>query len=94
MANRICLGQSGFYSAACKPLQPAIGTFARKCGRGLEGRFLSAFAAGPLAGHHLLPLKKTFGKAGTDMQKTYVLDTNVLIQAPYALMSFEDNQIV
>ena len=28
------------------------------------------------------------------MQKTYVLDTNVLIQAPYALMSFEDNQIV
>ena len=28
------------------------------------------------------------------MQKTYVLDTNVLIQAPYALQSFEDNHIV
>ena len=28
------------------------------------------------------------------MQKTYVLDTNVLIQAPYALESFEDNRIV
>lgn len=28
------------------------------------------------------------------MQKTYVLDTNVLIQAPYALHSFEDNHLV
>lgn len=28
------------------------------------------------------------------MQKTYVLDTNILIQAPYALQSFEDNHIV
>lgn len=28
------------------------------------------------------------------MQKTYVLDTNVLIQSPYALLSFEDNKIV
>ncbi len=28
------------------------------------------------------------------MPKTYVLDTNVLIQAPYALQSFEDNHIV
>lgn len=28
------------------------------------------------------------------MLKTYVLDTNVLIQAPYALQSFEDNHIV
>ena len=28
------------------------------------------------------------------MRKTYVLDTNVLIQAPYALQSFEDNRIV
>ena len=28
------------------------------------------------------------------MQKTYVLDTNVLTQAPYALESFEDNHIV
>ncbi len=28
------------------------------------------------------------------MTKTYVLDTNVLIQAPYALESFEDNQII
>ena len=26
--------------------------------------------------------------------KTYVLDTNVLIQAPYALQSFEDNHLV
>ena len=29
-----------------------------------------------------------------DLIKTYVLDTNVLIQAPYALTSFEDNRIV
>src|SRR5699024_10489377 len=28
------------------------------------------------------------------MQKTYVLDTNVLMQAPYALNSFEDNHLV
>lgn len=28
------------------------------------------------------------------MRKTYVLDTNVLIQAPHALYSFEDNNIV
>lgn len=28
------------------------------------------------------------------MKKTYVLDTNVLIQAPYALQCFEDNDIV
>ena len=28
------------------------------------------------------------------MKKTYVLDTNVLLQAPHALLSFEDNDIV
>ena len=28
------------------------------------------------------------------MIKTYVVDTNVLIQAPYALQCFEDNQVV
>lgn len=28
------------------------------------------------------------------MQKTYILDTNVLIQSPRALLSFEDNRIV
>lgn len=28
------------------------------------------------------------------MTKTYVLDTNVLIQSPYALLSFEDNKVV
>jgi len=28
------------------------------------------------------------------MKKTYVIDTNVLIQSPYALLSFEDNQVV
>ena len=28
------------------------------------------------------------------MQKTYVLDTNVLIQSPEALEAFEDNHIV
>lgn len=28
------------------------------------------------------------------MKKTYVLDTNVLIQSPYALQSFEDNRII
>ena len=27
------------------------------------------------------------------MQKTYVLDANVLLQAPYALESFEDNHM-
>lgn len=28
------------------------------------------------------------------MKKTYVIDTNVLIQSPYALLSFEDNKVV
>lgn len=28
------------------------------------------------------------------MKKTYVLDTNVLIQSPYALLSFEENKVV
>lgn len=28
------------------------------------------------------------------MSKTYVLDTNVLIQAPYAMQCFEDNHVV
>ena len=28
------------------------------------------------------------------MQKTYVIDTNVLIQAPYALECFEENNLV
>ena len=28
------------------------------------------------------------------MEKTYVLDTSVLLQTPYALEAFEDNQIV
>ena len=28
------------------------------------------------------------------MIKTYVIDTNVLIQAPYALECFEDNDLV
>ncbi len=28
------------------------------------------------------------------MIKTYVVDTNVLIQAPYAVQCFEDNQVV
>ena len=28
------------------------------------------------------------------MAKTYVIDTNVLIQAPYALFCFEENQVV
>ncbi len=28
------------------------------------------------------------------MVKIYVVDTNVLLQAPYALESFEDNQVV
>ena len=28
------------------------------------------------------------------MKKTYVLDTNVLIQAPYAINCFEDNAVV
>lgn len=28
------------------------------------------------------------------MAKTYVLDTNVLIQAPYAMQCFKDNHVV
>lgn len=28
------------------------------------------------------------------MNKIYVLDTNVLVQAPHALMSFEENEVV
>lgn len=28
------------------------------------------------------------------MKKTYIIDTNVLIQAPYALNCFEDNNVV
>lgn len=28
------------------------------------------------------------------MVKTYVVDTNVLLQAPYALESFEDNRVI
>ena len=28
------------------------------------------------------------------MVKIYVVDTNVLIQAPYAIESFEDNEVV
>lgn len=28
------------------------------------------------------------------MIKKYVIDTNILLQAPYALESFEDNQVV
>lgn len=28
------------------------------------------------------------------MEKNYVIDTNVLIQSPYALNSFEDNKVV
>ncbi len=28
------------------------------------------------------------------MKKTYVIDTNVLIQAPYAFQCFEDNNLV
>ena len=28
------------------------------------------------------------------MKKTYVLDTNVLIQAPYAVECFEENTVV
>ena len=28
------------------------------------------------------------------MKKTYVLDTNILIQAPYALHCFQENQVV
>ena len=33
-------------------------------------------------------------KVGFFMAKTYVLDTNVLIQAPYAMQCFEDNHVV
>lgn len=36
--------------------------------------------------------KKCYG--GMPMKKTYVLDTNVLIQAPYATSCFEDNDVI
>lgn len=29
-----------------------------------------------------------------DLGKIYVLDTNVLLQDPYAIFSFEDNEVV
>ena len=38
--------------------------------------------------------KQITGKGGDFMAKTYVLDTNVLIQAPYALQCFEENHLV
>lgn len=28
------------------------------------------------------------------MKKTYVLDTNILIQSPHAFLNFEDNDII
>ena len=28
------------------------------------------------------------------MEKTYILDTNVLIQAPYAVECFEENEVI
>lgn len=37
---------------------------------------------------------KSQAKVGIFMAKTYVLDTNVLIQAPYALQCFEENHLV
>ena len=47
-----------------------------------------------LQGGSKFPERSSGWKAGMAMQKTYVLDTNILIQAPYALESFEDNHIV
>ena len=41
-----------------------------------------------------LEVKYKHIESGSVMPKTYVLDTNVLIQAPYALESFEENYIV
>ena len=40
------------------------------------------------------PVFDEVSRWGTVMQKTYVLDTNVLIQSPEALEAFEDNHIV
>ena len=39
-------------------------------------------------------VNKSQAKVGIFMAKTYVLDTNVLIQAPYALQCFEENHLV
>ena len=41
-----------------------------------------------------LPKHEKTERQAQRMQKTYVLDANVLLQAPYALESFEDNNIV
>lgn len=38
--------------------------------------------------------RKTQIQRGISMIKTYVVDTNILIQAPYAVESFEDNHVV
>lgn len=39
-------------------------------------------------------LETVYQEWGIYMKKTYVLDTNVLIQAPYAVQCFEDNDLV
>lgn len=57
---------------------------ARRCARPASGSRLRFLCRG----------KTTTERTGKDMQKTYVLDTNVLIQAPHALRCFEDNRVV
>ena len=44
--------------------------------------------------HPIRCLRNQPSGEGIFMQKIYVLDTNVLIQSPYALQSFEDNHVV
>ena len=57
-------------------------------------RFYAQVGSLLLQGGSKFPERSSGWKAGMAMQKTYVLDTNILIQAPYALESFEDNHIV
>lgn len=39
-------------------------------------------------------MKSLYGKGDLHMVKIYVIDTNILIQNPQALLSFEDNQVI
>lgn len=48
------------------------------------------YSSSPLAGESIGKTKKV----GKHLKKIYVVDTNVLIQAPYAIHCFEDNNVV
>ena len=41
-----------------------------------------------------ITVKKHIGAGGIGLSKIYVLDTNVLLQDPNSIFSFEDNEVV